>query len=35
LARNLDIVFKWGDMSICRLLFEGVSHYKIQLSMLV
>ena len=35
LARNLDIVFKCGDMSIRRLLFEGVSRYKIQLSMLV
>jgi hypothetical protein len=35
LARNLDIVFKWGDMSIRRLLFEGASRYKIQLSMLV
>jgi hypothetical protein len=28
-------VLEWGDMSICRLLFEWASTIKIQLSVLV
>jgi hypothetical protein len=35
LARNRDNVSEWGDMSICRLLFQWVGTIKIQLSMLV
>ena len=34
-ARNQDNVLEWGDMSICRLLFEWASTIKIQLSVLV
>jgi hypothetical protein len=35
LARNQNNVSEWGDMSICRLLFQGASTIKIQLSILV
>jgi hypothetical protein len=36
LARNQDNVFKWGNMSICGLLFQRASTIKkIQLSVLV
>ena len=35
LARNQDNVSKWGDMFICRLLFQWASTIKIQLSVLI
>ena len=35
LARNQDSMSKWGDMSICGLLFQWACTIKIQLSMLV
>ena len=35
LARNLDNVSEWGDMSIRELLFQWANTTKIQLSMLV
>jgi hypothetical protein len=35
LARNLDYVSEWGDMSTHGLLFQWASTIKIQLSMLV
>ena len=35
LVWNQDNVFEWGDMSICRLLFQWTSTIKIQLSVLV
>jgi hypothetical protein len=35
LARNQDEVSEWGDMSICRLLFQWDSTIQIQLSVKV
>jgi hypothetical protein len=34
LSRNQDNVSEWGDMSICRLLFQWTSTIKIELSVL-
>jgi len=35
MGQNQDNVSEWGDMSICRLLFQLASTIKIQLSVLV